>query len=276
MVLAVDIGNTSICLGIFDNSTPDINHGKPKLHFKSKLASDRQKSADEYAVLLAGIFAMNHIETEDIDGAMLLSVVPTITHSMVEALAHFKIEPLIVGSGIKTGLNIRIDSPNLLGADIVADTIAALQIKPAPIIVVDLGTATTLTLVNEKNELCGCIITPGVRLSTDAMSEKCALLPEVSLARPEKLLGTNTADSVTSGAVFGNALMLDGFIDRIRREYDFGDSLSVIATGGLSELIIPLCENDIIREPDLTLYGLFRLYQINTRSKVRGASTARK
>jgi type III pantothenate kinase len=260
MILAVDIGNTSICLGAFESGS---------LSFKAKLASDSNKNADEYAVLIAGIFSMKHADTIEIEGAILLSVVPPLTHIIAEALCRFSTEPLIVGSGIKTGLNIRVQTPNLLGADIVADTVAALQIANAPLIVIDLGTATTLTAINEKNELCGCIIAHGVKLSLDAMSEKCALLPEVSLTKPEKLLGTNTADCMNSGAVYGSALMLDGFINKIRSEYSFGDSLTIIATGGLSELIIPFCENTIILEPDLTLNGLHRLYNINVKTKNR-------
>ena len=261
MILAVDIGNTSICLGAYEDGQG--------LRFRAKLTADRRKSADEYSVLIAGIFAMNNADASAVTGAMLLSVVPTLTHTLRSALSKFGIEPLLVGSGIKTGLNIRVDSPGMLGADIVADTVAALRKKEPPLIVIDLGTATTITAINDKNELCGCIIAPGVRASLDAMSEKCAQLSEVSLSKPEKLLGTNTNDSVNSGAVWGTALMLDGFINRIRSEYALGDRLSIIATGGLSELIIPYCENQILLEPDLTLNGLYRLYQINSRPKSR-------
>ena len=264
MILAVDIGNSSICLGVYE-----LHGDRSHLAFKAKISSDRYKSADEYAVLLGGIFAMKRLPTSDVEGAIMLSVVPALTHTLTAALRSFGIEPMIVGSGIKTGLNIRVDTPNLLGADIVADTVGALRIAEPPLVVIDLGTATTITAINPRGELCGCIIAPGVRLSLDALSEKCALLPEVSLTAPEKLLGTNTSDCMNSGSVYGTALMLDGFIGRIRREFSIGDELSIIATGGLSGLIIPLCENEIRREPDLTLNGLCRLYEINTRQRRR-------
>jgi type III pantothenate kinase len=258
MIFALEIGNTSISFGVYVNES---------LRFKAKLAADRNKSSDEYTATIAGIFGMKHISPEEIEGCILLSVVPALTHTLTAALKLlFKTEPLIVGSGIKTGLNIRVETPNLLGADIVANTVAALKIADAPLIVIDLGTVTTITVINEKIELCGCIIAQGARLSIDAMSEKCALLPEVSLTKPDKLLGTNTADCMNSGAVFGTALMLDGFINKIRNEYSF-DSLNVIATGGLSKLIIPFCENKITLEPDLTLNGLSRLYSINVKTK---------
>ena len=133
-------------------------------------------------------------------------------------------------------------------------------------IVIDLGTATTITVINEKGELCGCVISPGVKLGQDALAEKCALLPEVSLSAPPRVVGRNTADSVNSGIVLGTALMLDGFISRISREMGF-EKPSVIATGGLSRLIVPLSENNIIVEPDLTLRGLAHISELNQRKK---------
>ena len=256
MILTVDVGNTSINLGLFDRG---------ELRQRAKLASDPSKTADEYAVLIAGVFAMKNISFDSIDGAMLLSVVPQLTHVVTDALGEFGIKPMIVGAGIKTGLNIRVENPSHLGSDIVADTVGALRLAKPPLAVIDLGTATTLTAINPRGELCGCIIAPGVKLSLDALSESCAMLPDVPLSKPDKLLGTNTADSMNSGSVLGSAMMLDGFIRSIKRE--FGSELTVIATGGLSELIIPLCESEIRREPDLTLRGLYRLYEMNSRQK---------
>lgn len=258
MTLAVDIGNTSICLGVFDNGE--------RLVFRAKLASDHRKSADEYAVLISGVFRMHGADLSTIERAVMLSVVPALTHTVCEALGVFGIKPLIVGSGVKTGLCLRVDTPNLLGTDIVADTVAAMRIAEPPMIVIDLGTATTITVINEKGELCGCVISPGVKLGQDALAEKCALLPEVSLSAPPRVVGRNTADSVNSGIVLGTALMLDGFISRISREMGF-EKPSVIATGGLAHLIVPLSENDIIVEPDLTLRGLAHISELNQRKK---------
>lgn len=257
MILAADVGNTSISLGIFENG---------QLISRAKLASDRSKTADEYAVLLAGIFGMKKLNFESLGGAMLLSVVPQLTHTISEALREFGIDPLIVGAGIKTGLNIRVENPSHLGSDIVADTVGAMRLAKPPLVVIDLGTATTLTAINPRGELCGCIIAPGVKLSLDALSKSCAMLPDVPIAKPSKLLGTNTAESMNSGSVLGSALMLDGFIDSIKAEFP-GSELSVIATGGLSELIVPLCKSNIRREPDLTLKGLCRLWEINQKQK---------
>lgn len=258
MILAADVGNTSINLGIFADK---------KLICQTKIASDRLKTADEYAAVLAGIFAMKKIELSSLDGAILLSVVPQLTHTVVAALGEFGIKPLTVGAGIKTGLDIRIDNPSILGADIVANTVGAMQTATPPLIVADLGTATTVTAVNQRGELCGCVIAPGAKLSLDSLSENCALLPNVQLTKPQKLIGKNTADSMNSGCVLGNALMLDGFISSIKNELGVED-ISVIATGGLCELIVPLCKSTIICEDELTLKGLCRLYEINTKKRV--------
>ncbi len=256
MILAVDIGNTSVNLGLFTGE---------KLNCRVKLASDHMKTADEYAAVISSVFSMKKIDASEISGAILLSVVPGLTHTLTLALGGFGISPLVVGAGIRTGLNIRVENPSALGADIVADTVGAMHIAEPPFAVVDFGTATTITAVDPEGILRGCVIAPGVRLSLDALSKSCAMLPDVPLSRPVKLLGANTPDAMNSGSVYGSALMLDGFIRLIRAEY--GEKLTVIATGGLSELIVPLCESRIIREPDLTLRGLLRLYEMNTKPK---------
>jgi len=258
MIIAADIGNTSVSIGVFSGDM---------LVFKSKLGAVKTRSADEYAVLLLGVFQKNNVSISQIESAVLLSVVPTLTHTLTQMFESFGIKTLIVGAGIKTGLNIRTETPGSLGADIVAETVAAIQIAKTPLIVVDLGTATTLTVINEKGELCGCIIAPGVKISLDALTEVCSLLPEVSLSEPKQLLGKNTEDSINSGIIWGNTFMLDGFIDKIREEYGFENIFSVIATGGLADLIIPFCKNKMIYEPDLTLKGLNRLYKINNKRR---------
>ncbi|MCM1363544.1 MAG: type III pantothenate kinase [Faecalibacterium sp.] len=258
MLIAVDIGNTSISIGVFDGD---------RLVFKSKMSAAVSRSADEYAALLLGIFEKNKTNISSVDSAIMLSVVPSLTHTVLQMLGSFGIKPLVVGAGIKTGLNIKTEMPGILGADIVAETVAAMKITDTPLIVADLGTATTLTVINAKSELCGCIIAPGVKISLDALAEKCALLADIPLSEPKSLLGKNTADSINSGVVLGNALMLDGFIDKIREEYGFDEMVNVIATGGLAELIVPLCKNKIHLEPNLTLNGLNCLYKINRKKR---------
>ena len=259
MILAIDIGNSSIMLGVFDGA---------RLTSKGKLSTARGRSADEYAALMMCIFEKNKVDTARFDGAILLSVVPSLTHVISDALASFKIKPIIVGAGIKTGLNIRTETPGTLGTDIVAGTVAAMRISKPPLIVADLGTATTLTAINQKEELCGCIIAPGAKISLDAMTEACSQLNDIALSQPKALLGKNTAESINSGVVMGNAIMLDGFIRKIKAEYGFDESTTVIATGGLSALIVPLCESKIQCEPDLTLHGLNYLYLLN-KNKVK-------
>lgn len=265
MFLALDVGNTSINIGVFNKS---------ELVCRAKLASDQAKTADEYAVLISGIFAMKGVKTDELFGAIMLSVVPGLTHTLIEALDGFGIEPMLVGAGIRTGLNIRVENPGALGADIVADTVGAMQLAKPPFAVIDLGTATTLTAVNPKGELCGCMIAPGVRLALDALSSHCAMLPDVSLTRPEQLLGTNTADALNAGSVWGTALMLDGFIEALKAEY-LPEELTVVATGGLSELIAPHCRSKMIREPELTLRGLCRLWELNHRAQSKPSRSER-
>ncbi len=254
MILAIDVGNSSISFGVFENE---------KLKFKSKITTVKTKSSDEYSVLFLEILGMNGIDCSQIEGAIMLSVVPALCHVLKEALSKLSIETLVLGAGVKTGLDIRTRSPESVGADIVAEAVGALENHTSPFMIIDLGTATTISVIGEKNELCGCIITSGVKLSGDALSEKCSLLPDVSLSEKPKLLGTNTAESINSGLVLGTALMLDGFIEKIRDELGFGEKLSVIATGGLSELVVPLCKNKIEIKPNLTLTGLLKIYKLN-------------
>lgn len=260
MILAVDIGNSSISIGIFKDG---------KLIFSGKLKSSLDKSEDEYAALICEILKMNGIRISEVTGAIMLSVVPGLIHPITAALKKIAVEPLTVGAGLKTGLDIRTQIPGRLGADLVASAVGALVKKKSPLIIVDLGAATTVSVINERNEMCGCIIAPGVKLSADALSEKCALIPDVPLCKPSKLLGTNTAESVNSGCICGSALMIDGFINKIRGEYGFGDNLSIIATGGLASLVVPFCENKIEIAPELTLYGLYRIYNLNKKQKIK-------
>ncbi len=255
MLLALDIGNSSIDIGVFSKD------GSLKL--RSKISADRAKSADEYAVLLKGIFELNSLSLESIDGSIVASVVPPLTLAVASAIDRlFGIKSLEVGPGIKTGLNIKIDSQTELGADIVANAVSALSKGESSLLIIDFGTATTLTVIDKNSALAGVIIAPGVRVSLDALSMQASELPDVSIAMPKRLIGKNSRESMNSGVLNGHALMIDGFCAKIQKELQTGD-LRVIATGGLADIILPLCETPIQYEPDLTLEGLKILYHKN-------------
>ena len=260
MLLAVDIGNTSIDIGVFANEG---NQSKGKLIMTSKISADRVKSPVEYAVLLKGVFELNNVEIAGITGSILSSVVPTLTVAVATAIKSLTgIRSIEVGPGIKTGLNIKIDSQTELGADIVANAVSVLDKGKSPHLIIDFGTATTLTVIDQSSTLVGVIIAPGVRVSLDALSMQASELPAVSIARPKRLIGKNSRESMNSGVLNGHALMIDGFCRKIKEELQ-ADDLHVIATGGLAETILPICETPISYEPDLTLKGLEILYHKN-------------
>ncbi len=254
MVLTIDIGNTNIVIGVFEED---------KLLFLSRMASDKNKLSDEYCILLSHILALYQVNNTDIKGAIIASVVPKLTNVLHKAVVKAtKITPLIVGAGIKTGLNIRVENPSSLGSDIVADAVAANFLYPCPTIIFDMGTATVVSVVEEGGILNGSIIIPGVRISLDALSSSASQLPEVSLEEPKDILGMNTVDSMKSGIIYGSASMIDGMIERLEKR--IGCACNVVATGGLSPLIIPHCNKKIIHNENLLLIGLNLIYKKNT------------
>lgn len=260
MLFACDIGNTNISFGVFDGDT---------MVFDSKIATSYEKSVDEYAILVSGVFAMYHVALSAIDGAIISSVVRPLNSTLSHAVEKITlIKPLLVGPGVKSGLNIKTDIPSQMGADIVANAVAATSLEKCPMVILDLGTATTLTAINGLGELCGVLIYPGVRSSLDALSAQAAELPRISLDKPRVLLGKNTIDSMVSGSVYGNASMIDGLLDRIAEEWGTKE-LTVIATGGLADVILPYCRcgHKIHVEPNLTLLGLKKIYDVNYRHK---------
>lgn len=260
MLLACDIGNTNISIGVFTDDD---------IVFHSKIATVYDKSADEYAILLKGILSMYGMAAADIDGAVLSSVVRPLNDKIIAAVVKLtRITPLMVGPGVKTGLNIKTDIPSQIGADIVANAVAAAAIADFPIIVVALGTATTLTGINSDGELCGVLICPGVSSSLKALSAHAAELPQVALEKPKGLFGKNTIDAMVSGIVFGNASMIEGLLDRFSAEWD-ELSLTVVVTGGHADSILPYINSDhkIMHEPNLTLFGLKKIYQLSRRHK---------
>ena len=251
MVLTIDVGNSNIVVGVYEND---------KLRFISRLASDQNRTADETAVHLKAILSIHEIRIAGIDGAIISSVVPLITEPLASAIQLLTGKrPLIVGPGMKTGINIGIDNPAQLGSDLLVDSVAASALYPKPIIVADMGTATTLSVITDKNTIIGGAILPGVRTSLNALTAKTAQLQQVSIEAPKKAIGSNTIDCMKSGVVFGNASMLDGMIDRINEE--LGKECFVVATGGLSEVISQHTRHKVVYNPNLLLEGLYILYQ---------------
>ena len=252
MLLAVDIGNSNIVLGAYD--------GRTQLHH-ARLTTDPLKTEYEYAVMLGNILSLWGVERSDFDCTAISSVVPAITGVFPRAiellLGH---RPLVVGPGIKTGLDIRIDEPASTGADLVCTAVGALECYPLPCIIVDLGTATKITVVDKNRCFIGGSIAPGVMVSLRALSSSAAQLPHIGIHSDIKLIGANTVDCMLSGAILGAAAMLDGMIERYREA--LGPSTAV-ATGGLSEIIVPHCRTELICDPTLLLDGLTSIYYRN-------------
>ena len=254
MLLAADVGNTNITLGVFEEET---------LKFTARLATDTKLTGDQYAIAVKDVLALNGVGSFDIEDAVICSVVPSVTTALTAAISKlFSIVPLIIGPGVKTGLNIKIDNPGQLGADLVAGAVAALHEYTMPCVVIDMGTATTISVLDENGSFLGGSIAAGVRLTLKALATNTAQLPEISISAPQKVIGTNTADCMRSGLIFGAASMLDGLLQRIEEELDM--TVTVVATGGLSREVIPLCKKDIIYNENLLLDGLRYIYEKNT------------
>ena len=253
MILAVDIGNTHIVLGCIEGE---------EILTIDRLETNTDKTESEYAVLIKGILEFNNIDLEGFDGAVLSSVVPPITSVIKSAIKKvIGKDALVVESGVKTGLNILIDDPAQAGSDLVVGAVAAISKYKTPLIIIDMGTATTISVVTGKSDFRGGVIIPGLGISMNALTAGTSQLPDVSFEAPKKYVGTNTIDSMKSGAVYGSAAMLDGMIEHIEEE--IGEKANVIATGGLSGLIIPYCKRKIYHEPDLLLRGLSVIYGKN-------------
>ncbi len=255
MLLAVDVGNSNISLGIFQDSA---------LRMKAKISVKTRRSADEYAAVLYDLMRMNHIAREEIEGCILASVVPELT-GLVEDAAWIVTgtQVLRVGPGIRTGFRIRIDDPSQLGGDLAADTLAALTEYGAPLVVIDAGTVTTIIAVDRNRTYLGGCILPGIRPSAMLLKEATALLPSIELGNGEDAcLGRNSADAMRCGLLLGNAMMVDGFIDRYTALPGMAGA-KYVATGGSAPLVTARCRKGIAQDPDLTLKGLRYLYEAN-------------
>ena len=253
MILAVDIGNTHICLGTAEGTN---------VRQIARLVTDPLRTENEYAVLMRQMLAFEGIPADGFEGAIVSSVVPPLTGTMKLAIQIVTgKEALVVGSGIRTGLNIRIDDPAQLGGDLAVGAVAALHECKPPMVILDMGTATTIEVVEPENVYMGGVIFPGVKVSLDALTSRAAQLPGISLDKPKQVIGKNTVDCMRSGMIYGTASMIDGLIDRMEEE--LGHSSTLVATGGMAQFITPLCKHNIILEKDLLLKGLNIIYKKN-------------
>ena len=255
MILTVDIGNSNIVLGCVEAE---------KIVMEARLRTDATKTSDEYCIDLSRILDVYRITSEDIEGSIIASVVPQVLNSMQTAIKKLTGKTsLVVGPGLKTGLNIKIENPSQTGADLVVGNVAALREHKPPLIVIDMGTATTMTVLDETGALIGGCICPGVKISLDALTDRTALLPGLQLDQPKKAIGRNTIDCMRSGIMMGNACMLDGMVERM--EAELGQKCTVVATGGIAKFIVPLCKTPMIYDKDLIVKGLAALYRDNKR-----------
>ena len=254
MLAVFDVGNTNIVLGVYE--------GKNLLNYW-RIATDVQKSADEYGIIIEQFFKMGNIEVKEIESTIICSVVPSIMYTLEHMTRkYFGKDALVVGPGIKTGMNIKLDNPREVGADRIVNAVAAFELYGGPCIIVDFGTATTYCAVSEKGEYLGGAISPGIRISSDALFEKTAKLPRIEIVKPEHVIGKNTVASMQSGIFFGVIGQVDYIVRRMKQEIGCSNC-KIIATGGLSKLISTESETIEIVNALLTLEGLRIIYERN-------------
>ena len=257
MILAIDIGNSNIVIGGVECD---------EIVFEARLRTETTKTSDQYCVDLKILLDVYGISREQIEGSIIASVVPQVLNSMQTAVKKLiGKQSMVVGPGLKTGLNIRLENPGQTGADLVVGCVAALRQYKPPMIVVDMGTATTMVVLDETGALVGGSISPGIKISMDALTDRTALLPGLQLDQPKKVIGRNTIDCMRSGIMYGAAAMLEGMIERMEEE--LGYPTTVVATGGISRFVLPLCKKEIIYDKDLLIKGLVALYYDNIKLK---------
>ena len=253
MVLAIDIGNTHILLGCFEDR---------KILFTELLSTDRSYTDLEYASLIKSALEFNVASFEDIEGAIISSVVPSVTGTIKTVVERFAdVSPIVVGPGVKTGLKIRIDNPAQLGSDLVVSAVAGIKEYGVPQINIYMGTATAFSLIDSEKNYLGTSIGAGMGIAAEALSSKTSQLPNIAFETPKKVIGTNTVDSMKSGLICQNAALIDGMIERIEEEY--GEECVIVATGRYSSLVTPLCKHKIICDKELILKGLIEVYYKN-------------
>lgn len=253
LLLAIDIGNTSIAIGVFDGET---------MRASMRIATDQENLPDEYAILLLSLLQTRGIAREEVAAAALSSTVPPLITTFVEVCReYFKVEPLVVGTGVKTGVRVRYDNPREVGADRILHAVAALAKYQPPLIIVDLGTALVFDAVSREGDYLGGAIAPGIGIASQALFSRAAMLRRVSIERPESVVGKNTVNSVQSGLYFGYAEMVTGMVRRFKAE--IGEDATVIATGGYASLLLPELDCVDHVEPNLNLDGLRRVWEAN-------------
>lgn len=255
MILAVDIGNSNIVLGGMEGMD---------IIFEARVRTDATKTSDEYSIDLKNILDIYGVRREQLEGAIIASVVPQVLNSIKTAIKKLTGKnSLVVGPGLKTGLNIKVENPSQVGADLVVGCVAALHSFQPPMIVIDMGTATTMIVLDQNGSFIGGSISPGVRISQEALTNGTALLPGLQLDAPRKAIGRNTIDCMRSGIMLAHACMIDGMVERM--EAELGCKTTVVATGGIAKFVLPMCRTSILYDKDLLLKGLAILYRENVR-----------
>ncbi len=253
MIIAIDVGNTNVVLGIFDED---------KKICETRMSTDLYGTAEEYAVKINGILNLYDIKKEKVEGGIISTVVPPLVRTLSKAIELvIDKKPLVVGPGLKTGLNIKIDNPAEMGADLVVGAVAAIKKYSCPMVIFDLGTATTASVIDKNGAYIGGAILCGVKTAINALSEQTAQLPLIDITAPTKLIGTNTIDCMKCGSVIGTATMIDGLVKKFEKE--LGEKTTVVITGGLGSSIARCCETDVIVDDDLLLEGLKIVFEKN-------------
>lgn len=253
MLFIVDVGNTNIALGLYQQ--------KKRVH-DWRIHTNHQATYDEYAIIIKSLFMQANLSFETVTGCVVSSVVPPLTETICDfSRKYFSLEPVVLGPGVKTGLNILYDDPREVGADRIANAVAAIEQVGYPVIVVDFGTATTFDLIDEKGRYAGGAICPGIQISADSLLKKAAKLPRVEIAEPEQVIGKNPVQSIQAGIYYGYASLVDGMV--VRMKALLTKPPKVLATGGLAELICQETETIHDINPYLTLEGLQLIYEWN-------------
>ena len=253
MLLALDVGNTNIVLGCFDGAT---------ILFRERISTIQRATALEYAAHIRMALDLYGIKRTQITKAIISSVVPSVTGTLKQTVeTYLGCTPLIVEPGIRTGLSIVIDNPAQLGSDLVVDAVAGIAEYPVPLIIIDMGTATTFSVIDAAKRYLGGVIMTGMAVSADALVNRTSQLPRIAFEAPKSVIGTNTVDCMKSGLMYANACAIDGMIERIEEE--IGEPCTVVATGGLAGTVIPLCKKSILLDDDLLLKGLYLIYEKN-------------
>lgn len=257
MILTIDVGNTNVVMGCVENGN---------VKSVCRLATNLNDLSSDYAMKMRQSFEFDGIDYKNFSGAILSSVVPQLNRAIRTAVKKVTgLDCMVVGAGLKTGVNIKLDDPGQLAGDLITGAVGALALYKPPLVVVDMGTATTIVAIDSEGSYLGGAIIPGIKLSYSALSSGTSLLPNIAIEAPKKCIGTNTVDSMKSGAVYGTAALVDGMIDRM--ETELGEPVTVVATGGLAGTVVPYCRRRIEYEPALLLKGLAILYEKNAKRR---------